>query len=47
MGRMLTTLAAEGEIRFDMSPFTRRDFVPAGSPAAPSRHSCARRRAAS
>jgi UDP-glucose 4-epimerase len=28
MGRMLTTLAAEGEIRFDMSPFTRRDFVP-------------------
>jgi hypothetical protein len=26
---MLTTLAAEGEIRFDMSPFTRRDFVPA------------------
>jgi UDP-glucose 4-epimerase len=29
MGRMLTTLAAEGEIRFDMSPFTRRDFVPA------------------
>jgi len=28
MGRMLTSLAAEGEIRFDMSPFTRRDFIP-------------------
>lgn len=29
MGRMLATLAAEAEIRFDMSPFTRRDFIPA------------------
>lgn len=28
MGRMLTTLAGEGLIRFDMSPFTRRDFLP-------------------
>ncbi len=28
MGRMLMTLAAEGQIRFDTSPFTRRDFVP-------------------
>jgi hypothetical protein len=28
MGRMLTTLAEQGEIRFDMSPFTRRDFIP-------------------
>ena len=28
MGRMLTTLVEEGEIRFDMSPFTRRDFMP-------------------
>lgn len=28
-GRMLTTLAGEGLIRFDVSPFTRRDFLPA------------------
>ena len=28
MGRMLTTLVEQGEIRFDMSPFTRRDFIP-------------------
>jgi dTDP-4-dehydrorhamnose reductase/UDP-glucose 4-epimerase len=28
MGRMLTTLAHDGEVRFDMSPFTRRDFLP-------------------
>ncbi len=27
-GRMLATLVANGEIRFDMSPFTRRDFIP-------------------
>jgi len=27
-GAMLDRLAGEGEIRFDMSPFTRRDFVP-------------------
>jgi len=27
MGQMLTGLAKEGEIRFDMSPFTRRDFL--------------------
>jgi dTDP-4-dehydrorhamnose reductase/UDP-glucose 4-epimerase len=29
VGRMVTTLAADGEIRFDMNPFTRRDFIPA------------------
>jgi dTDP-4-dehydrorhamnose reductase/UDP-glucose 4-epimerase len=28
MGRMLTTLARDGEVRLDMSPFTRRDFLP-------------------
>lgn len=28
MGRMLTTLARDDEIRLDMSPFTRRDFLP-------------------
>jgi dTDP-4-dehydrorhamnose reductase/UDP-glucose 4-epimerase len=28
MGRMLTSLAKTGEIRFDMSPFTPRDFLP-------------------
>jgi dTDP-4-dehydrorhamnose reductase/UDP-glucose 4-epimerase len=27
-GRMLATLTTAGEIRFDMSPFTRRDFLP-------------------
>jgi nucleoside-diphosphate-sugar epimerase len=34
MGRMLTTLATDGEIRFDMSPFTRRDFLAVGDAAA-------------
>ena len=28
MGRMIDGLLATGEIRFDMSPFTRRDFLP-------------------
>lgn len=28
MGQMLAGLAERGEIRFDMSPFTRRDFLP-------------------
>jgi UDP-glucose 4-epimerase len=34
MGRMLTTLAAAGEVRFAMSPFTRRDFLPVDAAAA-------------
>jgi hypothetical protein len=34
MGRMLTTLAGDGEIRFDMSPFTRRDFLSVDDAAA-------------
>lgn len=34
MGRMLTTLAATEEIRFAMSPFTRRDFLPVATAAA-------------
>ena len=28
MGRMLHHAREPGEIRFDMSPFTRRDFIP-------------------
>lgn len=34
MGRMIDRLATTGEIHFDMSPFTRRDFVPVDTAAA-------------
>lgn len=34
LGRVLATLAAEGEVRFDMSPFVTRDFLPIGHAAA-------------
>lgn len=34
MGRLLTNLKDRGEIRFDMSPATRRDFIPVETAAA-------------